>query len=235
MKLSIIIPVFNEERTIKELINRVLRVPLPYKIEKEIIVVNDGSTDNTYKILQEFTDDIKLIAHEENRGKGTAIRAGIKESTGDLVIIQDADLEYNPSDYGTLLAPIVNKKFRVVYGTRLSNYPLKLWGENKTVMPIHLIANKFLTFLTNLIYGSKLTDMETCYKLFTRTLLEKLNLKSEKFDFEPEVTAKILKLNIKIAEVPITVNPRTYKEGKKIGFKDGIAAIWTLLIYKFLD
>ncbi len=235
MKLSIIIPVFNEERTIKELINRVLRVPLPYKIEKEIIVVNDGSTDNTYKILQEFTDNIKLIAHEENRGKGTAIRAGIKESTGDLVIIQDADLEYNPSDYGTLLAPIVNKKSKVVYGTRLSNYPLKLWGENKTVMPIHLIANKFLTFLTNLIYGSKLTDMETCYKLFTRTLLEKLNLKSEKFDFEPEVTAKILKLNIKIAEVPITVNPRTYKEGKKIGFKDGIAAIWTLLIYKFLD
>ena len=235
MKLSIIIPVFNEERTIKELINRVLRVPLPYKIEKEIIVVNDGSTDNTYKILQEFTDNIKLIAHEENRGKGTAIRAGIKESTGDLVIIQDADLEYNPSDYGTLLAPIVNKKSKVVYGTRLSNYPLKLWGENKTVMPIHLIANKFLTFLTNLIYGSKLTDMETCYKLFTRTLLEKLNLKSEKFDFEPEVAAKILKRNKKIAEVPITVNPRTYKEGKKIGFKDGIAAIWTLLIYKFLD
>ncbi|MBI2600880.1 glycosyltransferase family 2 protein [Candidatus Daviesbacteria bacterium] len=235
MKLSIIIPIFNEQKTVEELITKVLEVSLPRGVKKEIVVVNDGSTDSTLKILQKIKGNIKIINHEKNQGKGAAIRTGIKHSSGDLFIIQDADLEYNPSDYKKLLIPILTNNAQVVYGTRLVNYPLKIWGKDKTVMPVHLIANKFLTGFTNLVYRSHLTDMETCYKLLTRNLLEKLSLKSEKFDFEPEVTAKILRLNIPIVEVPITVKPRTYKEGKKIGYKDGIAAIWTLIKYRFIN
>lgn len=233
MKLSIIIPVFNEEKTIREILKRVYIVKLPSVI-KEIIVIDDGSTDSSrFKIQYSKIKGLKTIFHEKNLGKGTAIKTGLKYATGDYVLIQDADLEYNPEDYNKLLEPIIKNEAKVVYGTRLTDYPLKFWGEDKTVLPIHLIANQFLTSLTNLLYNSQLTDMETCYKLFKKEILKKISIKSNRFDFEPEITAKILKLGITIVEVPIKVKPRTYMEGKKINWLDGLLAIWTLFKYKF--
>ncbi len=231
MKLSIIIPVFNEEETIEQLLKKVTQVKLPGSIKKEIIIVDDGSKDQTTKILDKL--EYKYIKHQINQGKGAAVKTGLKNSTGDIVIIQDADLEYDPNYYPLLLQPILKNKADVVFGTRLDKYPLNLFGEYKTVLPTHLIANKFLTMLTNLIYGSNLTDMETCYKLFRKEVLSGIELNSKKFDFEPEITAKILKKGTQILEVPIKVKPRGYKEGKKIGWKDGFQAIWTLVKYRF--
>ncbi|MDO8638631.1 MAG: glycosyltransferase family 2 protein, partial [Candidatus Daviesbacteria bacterium] len=170
--LSIIIPVFNEEKTIKTLLKRVNDVKINL-IKKEIIVVSDGSTDNTDKILS-TEKNIKFLRHSKNLGKGAAVRTGLRQATGDLVIIQDADLEYDPKDYNKLLQPIFKKRTEVVYGTRLANYPLKFWGRNKTVLPVHLLANRFLTLLVNLLFRSKLTDMETGYKVFTKEVLSKL-------------------------------------------------------------
>ncbi|MDP3973626.1 MAG: glycosyltransferase family 2 protein [Candidatus Daviesbacteria bacterium] len=242
MILTIIIPVFNEEKTIERLLKKVVEVNLPKGIKKEIIVIDDGSTDKTQKVLSEIRNsrfarrakfEIRVLGHDKNKGKGTAIRTGLKYAEGDYIIIQDADLEYDPNDYNTLLELVISKKAQVVYGTRLINYPFKILGKNKTVMPIHLLANKFLTTFTNLLYGSKLTDMETCYKLIKSDIFKKITLKANRFDFEPEVTAKILKLKIPIVEVSISVKPRTYKEGKKIGWLDGLVAIWILLKHKF--
>jgi len=236
MKLSIIIPVFNEEKTIGEIVKKVLGVNLPIKFIKEIIIVNDGSVDKTIDILQGFKQkQIKIFTHIKNLGKGAAIRTGIKNSTGEIIIIQDADLEYDPNDYSKLLEPILNKQAQVVFGTRLINYPLYIWGQRKTVLPSHLIGNKFLTFLTNFLYDGKLTDMETGYKLFRSNVFKKVRLNANGFDFEPEITVKLLKLKIPIVEVPIKTNPRTYKEGKKISWQDGISAIWTLFKYKLTD
>lgn len=235
MTLSIVIPVFNEEKTVDQLLKNVLAVKLPLKIKKEIIVIDDGSTDQTRNILNSLKRDFILISHDKNKGKGAAVRNGFSQAKGDFIIIQDADLEYNPQDYYSLLEPILMGKSRVVYGTRLVNYPMKLWGENKTVLPTHLIANKFLTKMTNLLYGSNLTDMETCYKLFTREVLPSLDLKSDRFDIEPEITAKILKKGLKILEVPIKVIPRTYSEGKKISWRDGIQAVIILFKYRFYN
>lgn len=235
MKLSIIIPVYNEENSIIEIIKKVCDVKLP-SVTKEIIVVDDGSTDNSkFKIQKMKINGIKKFCHEKNLGKGAAIRTGLKYATGDYVLIQDADLEYNPEDYNKLLEPILKNGVEVVYGTRLKAYPLKFWGEDKTVLPTHLIANRFLTALTNFLYGAKLTDMETGYKVFRKDVLQKINIKSNKFDFEAEITAKILKMGIKIVEVSIETKPRTYEEGKKIGWVDGLSAIWTLIKYRFTD
>lgn len=236
--LSVIIPVYNEESTVGELLRRVIAVKLPADIKKEIVVVDDGSSDKTSKVLSEFEIKklkFKIIRHKKNLGKGAAVRTGVKNSTGDLMLIQDADLEYDPDDYSKLLVPFFKKNASVVYGSRLINYPLRFWGKNKTILPFHLIANKFLTGLTNLLYGSNLTDMETCFKVFKKEIIRQLDLKSDKFDIEPEITAKILKKGITIAEVPVKVSPRTYKEGKKIGLADGFIAIWTLLKYRFHD
>ncbi len=236
MKLSIIIPLFNEEKTIDKILKKVSKIRLSKGIKKEIIVIDDGSNDNSKVKIQNLKlKGIKKIFHERNLGKGAAIRTGIKQATGEMIIIQDADLEYDPQDYLKLLQPILENNALVVYGTRLTDYPLKLWGDRKTVLPSHLLANKFLTFLTNLLYGSHLTDMETCYKLFKKEILKNIQLESNRFDFEPEITAKILKLNIPIIEVPISTKPRTYKEGKKINWIDGIIAIWTLIKYRFTD
>lgn len=230
MILSIIIPVFNEDKTIEKILSKVIDVKLPNKIRKEIIVVEDGSTDKSKSLVQNLRfKDLKKIFHETNLGKGVAIRSGLEIATGDYVIIQDADLEYDPSDYVKLLEPVLKKNAKAVYGTRLKNYPLNLWGNNKTVLPMHLVANKALTGLTNFLFGSKLTDMETGYKLIERKILVKVKLKSHRFDFEPEITAKILKIKIPIFEVPIKANPRTYREGKKIGWMDGLIAVWTLI------
>jgi len=233
--LSIVIPVFNEENTVHELLNKVISVKLPKGFIKEIIVIDDGSFDNTSKILKFFSKKITLITHTQNMGKGAAVRSGFKNIEGDYIIIQDADLEYDPEDFKKLLKPIIRGKSEVVYGTRLLDYPLKLWGKEKTILPSHLIGNKLLTFFTNLLYRSNLTDMETCYKLFTKNVVESINLKSSGFDIEPEITAKILKKNIKILEVPIKVVPRTHKEGKKISWRDGFQAILTLIKYRFYD
>lgn len=226
--LSVIIPVFNEEKTIKELLKKVSRVRLPDGIEKEIIIVDDGSSDATASEIRNF----KIFRHSKNLGKGAAVRTGIKKIRGDYVIIQDADLEYDPEDYNKLLQPILKNRARIVFGTRLKNYPLKLWGKNKTVLPLHLIANRFLTWMVNFLYGSNLTDMETGYKLFTKEVIKKLKLSSNGFEIEPEITIKSLKLGYNIVEVPIRTAPRGYEDGKKIGFWDGVKAVWTILKYK---
>lgn len=226
--LSIIIPVFNEEKTIKRLLQKITNVRLPDGITKEIIIVDDGSTDKTATVLSKF----QILRHQKNLGKGAAVRTGLKKASGDHIIIQDADLEYNPEDYQRLLQPILQNQAKIVFGTRLVNYPLKLWGKSKTVLPLHLIANRFLTALTNLLYGSKLTDMETGYKVFNREVIKKLKLVSNGFEIEPEITIKSLKLGYNIVEVPIRTVPRGYEEGKKIGFRDGLKAVWTILKYK---
>lgn len=239
MKLSILIPVYNEENTIEKLLDKVWGVKLNAGISKEIIIIDDGSSDKTYLVLSKFHPPasrikFKILKHKKNQGKGAAIKTGLKYATGDLIIIQDADLEYNPQDYLKLLKPAVKGESKVVYGTRLVTYPLRFWGKKRTIMPVHLIANYFLTALTNILYGSNLTDMETCYKLISRDVLKDIEIESNRFDFEPEITAKILKKGISIMEVPIKVHPRTYKEGKKIGWRDGIIAVWTLIKYKFM-
>lgn len=231
MKVSIVVPVFNEENTIARILAKIAKAKLPKGFNKEIIIVDDASTDKTNKILSKK----RHIKHEVNRGKGAAILSGLAIASGDLILIQDADLEYSPKDYIRLLEPFKNKKVKAVYGSRLINYPLKLFGKNKTPLPIHLLANKFLTFLTNLLYGNAVTDMETCYKIIDRKLMVSLKLRANRFDFEPEVTVKLLKKGIKIVEVPIKVRPRSYAQGKKIGWKDGFVAIWTLLKFKFVD
>lgn len=232
MKLSIIIPVFNEEKTVEELLKRVATANLPSRFSKEVIVINDGSTDGTSQILEKWRKKIQYIKHPKNLGKGAAIRSGLSAATGEFVIIQDADLEYDPKYYLKLLGPVLEGKASVVYGTRLVNYPLRFWGENKTVLPIHLIANRFFALLTNLLYGSNLTDIETCYKLFKKETIKKLSLRANKFDFEAEITAKILRQGIPIVEVEIETAPRTYKEGKKVNWIDGIMAVWTLVKYR---
>lgn len=233
MKLTIIIPVFNEEKTILQIIEKSLKAPLPANFTREIIVVDDGSTDTTYQKLIKIPGNIKIVRHTKNMGKGAAIKTGLRLSKGDIVIIQDADLEYDPADYQRLLAGFKQKDTHAVYGSRFINYPLRLSGKYKTPMPIHWIANKSLTGLTNILYGNGITDMETGYKVIRRDLLNRLNLKSNGFDIEPEITAKILRIGIKIKEIPIRVKPRGYSEGKKIDWRDGVTAVWTLVKYRF--
>lgn len=236
MKLSIIIPVYNEEKTISEILKRIYSAKLPKGISKEVIVVDDCSVDKTAQILKRVRKEyLKILTQPKNMGKGSAVRLGIKNSTGEFILIQDADLEYNPNDYKKLLKPIIKDSERAVYGSRLINYPLVLWGKDKTPLPLHWIGNKFLTLVTNLIYHGNLTDMETCYKLIAKDIADKLDLKSNRFEIEPEVTAKILKRGIRIREVPIKVKPRTYKEGKKINWRDGFLAVWTLIKYRFIN
>lgn len=228
MNLGVIIPVYNEAATIEEIIRRVVAVGLA----DEIVIVDDGSTDGTRKLLQEISSkypQVKILLHDQNQGKGSAVRTGIKNSTMDLVIIQDADLEYDPRDYPAILKPIEEGMADVVYGSRF------LGGPRRTTMFWHLVANKMLTLMTNVLYNSILSDMETGYKLFRREIIADIPLNAKRFDFEPEITAKLLKRKIRIFEVPITFNPREYSEGKKIGLKDAFEAVWTLLKYRFVD
>ena len=236
MKLSIIIPVYNEEKTIQETVKKVLKD----KHDKEIIVVDDGSTDNSQLITHNLQQKLKLknlkiILHYKNLGKGAAVRTGIKHATGDVLLIQDADLEYDPAYYDALLAPFVKNKAKVVYGSRLRTIKFKFSGSGKTPLPFHYLANRFLSQLTNILYGSSLTDMETGYKLLSREVYQKIKLKSRGFDIEPEMTAKILQAGYKIMEVPISTTPRDYADGKKITWKDGVVALWALVKYKFVN
>lgn len=238
MKLSIIIPVFNEEKTILEILKRVINVKIP-AIDKEIVVVNDGSQDKTLKLINDFSlknPVIKVISHLENQGKGAAVRTGINNSSGDYILIQDADLEYDPKDIPLLLNPILQKKAIVVYGTRLKRLPNLRKDERTPQFLLHYIGNKFLSLLTSILYGQWITDMETGYKIFPRKAVEKIDLVAKGFEFEPEITSKLLKRGYKITEVPIKTEPRGYKEGKKLHtVRDGFRTLYSLLKYRLVN
>ena len=227
MKLSVIIPVYNEVKNIQEIIKRVQGT----KLAKEIIIVDDGSQDGTRDILKKLDGkrNVRVIFHEKNQGKGAAVVTGMNAAKGDVLLIQDADLEYDPRDYPNLLQPIQEGLADVVYGSRF------LGAAHRVTMFWHQVANKLLTFMTNILYDSILTDMETGYKVFRHEVIEGMKIRSKRFNFEPEFTAKILKRKYRIFEVPITFNPRDYEEGKKIGLKDAFEAVFALLRYRFLD
>jgi glycosyltransferase involved in cell wall biosynthesis len=226
MKLSVIIPVYNERETIAEVIERVEAV----KLNKEIIVVDDGSTDGTVEILRGRKKDGVLIVHESkiNSGKGSAVRIGLKYVTGDIVIIQDADLELNPNEFYQLIGPILEGKTKVVYGSRFMR-------KNPGIPLLTLLANKFLVLLTNLLYQSSLTDMETAYKVFSSEVLNQIQLNCVGFELEPEITAKFIKAGFHIMELPIEYHPRSVVGGKKINWRDGVKAILTLIKYRFVN
>lgn len=238
MKLSVIIPVYNEEKTIGEIIRRVDGVKLK-GVEKEIVVVDDGSTDASASVISNFQFPISnfiLIKYKKNLGKGAAVVSGIKKATGDYIVIQDADLEYDPKDFQKLIAPIQKNRARVVYGTRLKRLPNFERDERTVRFFVHYVGNKLLSLVTSVLYGQWITDMETCYKMFPREAVMKLNLQSRGFEFEPEITAKLLKAGYKIFEVPITTNPRGYSEGKKLNtFNDGLKALITLIKFRYND
>lgn len=237
MLLSIIIPAFNEEETIEEVIRNLDNLDLG-NLKKEIIVIDDGSTDSTVSRMRNAkvsNSKLEIIKHDKNQGKGAAVWTGMKRTKGDIVLIQDADLEYNPEEIPKLLDPILSGKAKVVYGTRLRVRPI-FFGKDKTPFLLNFFGNKFLSIVTSVLYGSYITDMETGYKVFKKSTLRGIRLKSKSFDFEPEITAKFLKRNIKILEIDITTRPRGYDEGKKIRpIRDGSIAFWTLIKYRFVD
>jgi len=227
MKLSVIIPVYNEVGSISEILKRLRATKLP----REIVVVDDGSKDGTRDILKKLDgrNGVRVLLHERNQGKGAAVRTGMKAARGDILIIQDADLEYDPRDISDLLVPIKEGVADVVYGSRF------LGRAHRVTMFWHMVANRTLTLMTNILYNTILTDMETGYKVFRREVIKGMTIRSNSFNFEPEFTAKILKRNYRIFEVPITFNPRDYSQGKKIKLHDAFEAVWTLIKYRFVD
>jgi len=265
VKLSVIIPVFNERATIEEIVRRVRAVNLQVHVngnallgergavakngdsaangngdihlEREIVLVDDGSSDGTREILTAWRDaqaqgengDLLIIFHESNGGKGAALRTGFERATGDILVIQDADLEYDPRDYVKLLVPLLEGRAPVIYGSRF------LGGPRSAMSLTHTLGNKMLTIITNILYGTSLSDMETCYKCFRRDVIAGMPLHSRRFEIEPELTAKILKRGYDIFEVPITYNGRAFHEGKKISWRDGFSAVWTITKYRFVD
>lgn len=238
-KLSVIIPVYNERATIEEIVRRVQDAPVA-GVEKEIILVDDGSSDGTRDILRAMQAanpaaaaasplGMKIIFHEVNQGKGAAIRTGLRYVTGELTVIQDADLEYDPREYGVLMQPILEDRADVVYGSRFM-------GPHRAFNFLHMLGNKFLTLITNLLYNTILSDMETCYKMFRTAVFQDIQLRANRFDFEPEITAKILKRGYRVYEVPISYAGRDVDEGKKISaWRDGLPALWALIKYRFVE
>ncbi|MFQ6100963.1 MAG: glycosyltransferase family 2 protein [Anaerolineae bacterium] len=242
MKLSVIMPVYNEIETIAEILRRVravgLAVPANYgpqhdtvvEFEREIVIVDDGSTDGTREWLRTLEDDSDVIVafHERNQGKGAAVRTGLQRASGDVMLIQDADLEYDPREYPALLQPIVEARSQVVYGSRFRG------GPTKAMFFWHMVGNRFLTLVTDVLYDTILSDMETCYKVFTREVAEQLDLRAPGWGFDPEITAQILKHGYRIYEVPISYTGREFEEGKKISWRDAFTVLWTLLKYRFI-
>jgi glycosyltransferase involved in cell wall biosynthesis len=225
VKLSVLIPVYNEANTIEEILRRVLAVDM----EKEVIIVDDGSTDGTREFLRSFKDPrSRILFHEKNSGKGAAIQTALAHAEGDVVIIQDADLEYDPGEYGLLTSLIEEGKADVVYGSRFL-------GRHRVFMYSHFLGNRILTTITNILYNTFLTDMETCYKAMKIEVARGLNIRSNRFNVEPEITAKIFKKKWRVYEVPISYDGRGYGEGKKITWRDGVVALWTLIRYRFVD
>jgi len=227
MDISVVIPVYNEESTLQKIFSRIKKTRIP----SEILLIDDGSTDSTPQIIKQLQEDpsVRAITFPVNRGKGAAVSAGIKAAHGEIIILQDADLEYNPGEYKKLLKPFEKNQAEVVYGVRF------MTTKKKTSYFLHFIANKILTLITNILYKSSLNDMETGYKIFRKDIFEQLQIKADGFDFEPEFTAKLLKRKIKIFEVPITFKPRNYAHGKKIKFYDALVAVWTLIKIRFLE
>ncbi|MDH3403785.1 MAG: glycosyltransferase family 2 protein [Acidobacteriota bacterium] len=225
-RLSIVIPAYNEVRTVEELLRRVREAELPAGLERQIVVVDDGSTDGTSELLERLrTPGMELIRHEENRGKGAALRSGFARADGDILLVQDADLEYHPRDYPALLAPILDGEADVVFGSRFHG------GPQRVLFFWHYVGNRALTLLSNLLSDLNLSDMETCYKVMRREAIAGLELSSNRFGIEPELTAKLAKRKLRIFEVPISYYGRTYEEGKKIGWRDGVAAAWAIVRY----
>ncbi len=226
MKLSVVVPVYNERQTIEKIIERILETPY----EKEVIIVDDGSTDGTSEVLSGFSHpDVRVLRHERNKGKGAALRTGFAEVSGDITIVQDADLEYSPKDYPKLLEPILSGDADVVYGSRF------LGGPHRVLFFWHYVGNMIVTLLSNALTNLNLTDMETGYKVFRTEVVKKLDMKSNRFGCEPEITAKIGKRRYRLYEVPISYYGRTYSEGKKITWKDGLAALWYVIRFRFSE
>ncbi len=240
--LSIIIPAYNEEKSINELLNRVKSVDLSsLNVDKELIVVNDGSKDRTSEMVEKNHKDVLLLEHPQNLGKGAAIRTGIARAKGDIILVQDADLEYDPNEYSILLQPILDGEAHVVFGSRYLSTDQKrrnyefLKKQHAGAYRLFYLGGRLLTIITNFLYCAGMTDEATCYKMFKKEVLKKIKLDCERFEFCPEVTAKTIKAGYRIKEVPISYYPRSIKEGKKIKFKDGIQALWTLVKYRIVD
>jgi glycosyltransferase involved in cell wall biosynthesis len=230
MLLSIVIPCYNEKNTIASLLERVLGAHLPENVGREVIVVDDCSTDGTHDTLAGISDSrAKVLRHEKNLGKGAALRTGFARATGDVVVVQDADLEYNPDEYGKLLKPILDGRADVVYGSRFMTT-----DERRILYYSHYVGNRLLTFASNVFTNMNLSDMETCYKMFRKEVLEKIIIRENRFGFEPEITAKVARLKCRVYEVGISYSGRTYEEGKKIGLRDAIRALWCIVKYNVL-
>jgi len=241
MKLSIIIPVFNEDKTIGFVLQKLADLKLPVSTQKEIVVVDDGSKDKTIDVVNNFVKknkktNIVVVKHDKNKGKGAAVKSGMQKATGEYIVIQDADLEYNPDDIARLLDFLKKTNAQVVYGTRLKRPPHFEKEEKTPRFLLHYAGNKFLSLVTSILYYQWITDMETCYKLFPKKAIDSIRLNAKGFEFEPEITAKLMKAGYKIYEMPIKTKPRSYNEGKKLNtFKDGWKALWSLVKYRFVN